>query len=168
MCSHQSRIDNVMQKLSIELLAKNKIVTTVESCTGGGISGALTAVSGSSAYIEQAFVTYSNEAKIRLVGVSRESLESYGAVSEIVVKQMAEGGRKNANSDFAIAVSGVAGPTGGSEDKPVGTVWIGLATPTELITERCFFLGDRAAVREQTVLRSLELLYEQIATAKNQ
>lgn len=168
MCSHQSKIDSVMQKLSAEMLAKNKTVTTVESCTGGGISSALTAVSGSSGYIEQAFITYSNEAKTRLVGVSAESLAVHGAVSEAVVRQMAEGGRKSANSDFAIAVSGVAGPTGGSEDKPVGTVWIGLATPTETIAERCFFPGDRAAVREQTILRSLELLYKKLVTAKNQ
>lgn len=162
MQNFQSEIDAVMRLLSEKLIFSKKKVTTVESCTGGGISSALTAVSGSSAYIEQAFVTYSNEAKQRLVGVSAQSLQSDGAVSESVVRQMAEGGRAKASADFALAVSGVAGPTGGTTEKPVGTVWIALASQEETIARQCLFKGDRQQVREQTVLHALKLLEKNI------
>lgn len=162
MANYQNQIDQIMQTLSQKLIEKQVKVTTVESCTGGGISASLTAISGSSAYIDQAFVTYSNEAKMRLVGVSKLALEEHGAVSEIVVQQMSEGGLKKANADFSIAVSGIAGPTGGTEEKPVGTVWIALATSAQTICQRFLFKGDRTQVREQTILAALQLLEKQV------
>lgn len=162
----QIQIDELMKILATKLIQQSKKVTTVESCTGGGISSALTSVSGSSAFIEQAFVTYSNSAKMRLVGVEAHVLEEYGAVSELVVQQMAKGGQTKAQSDYAIAVSGVAGPTGGSVEKPVGTVWIALATPKQLISNVYQFSGDREKIRLQSILQALKTLYEDVCKSE--
>ena len=138
------------------LLARHWQVTCAESCTGGGIAAAITDVAGSSRWFEAGFVTYANAAKERMLGVSAATLAQYGAVSEEVVREMALGALRQAGADLAVAVSGVAGPDGGSVDKPVGTVWLAWATATDVEVRRCQFSGDRAAVRRQTVQVALE------------
>lgn len=138
---------------------RNLTATTAESCTGGGIACAITAVSGSSGWFNQAYVTYSNGAKQKLVGVSAETLERHGAVSRETVREMAAGARKAAGADVAVSVSGIAGPTGGTAEKPVGLVWFGFAAGDSVITEFRHFAGDRASVRRQAVLFALRRLF---------
>ena len=138
---------------------RNLTATTAESCTGGGIACAITAVSGSSGWFNQAYVTYSNGAKQNLVGVSAETLERHGAVSRETVREMAAGARKAAGADVAVSVSGIAGPTGGTAEKPVGSVWFGFAAGDSVITEFRHFAGDRASVRRQAVLFALRRLF---------
>ncbi len=134
-------------------------VATAESCTGGLIAAALTHVAGSSDVVDRGFVTYSNEAKIEMLGVDPTLIAAHGAVSGPVAAAMAEGAIARSNADATVAVTGVAGPGGGSADKPVGTVWFGTARRGEAArTERLVFAGDRGAVREATVARALELL----------
>ena len=136
-------------------------VTTSESCTGGLIAGSLTEVAGSSDVIGRGFVTYSNEAKHEMLGVSMETLERFGAVSEETVLEMTAGALLAAgpDADIAIAVSGVAGPGGGSADKPVGTVWLCVEKRGEQAkSEKQIFLGDRRSIRLATVRRALELV----------
>jgi nicotinamide-nucleotide amidase len=116
--SNSQTLTSIAQQLGEMLCKKNAKLTTAESCTGGGISEAITAVSGSSQWFEFGFVTYANSAKQQLLGVSKEALDEYGAVSEQVVKQMAQGAIKQSQADYAIAVSGIAGPDGGTQDKP--------------------------------------------------
>ncbi|WIO75621.1 CinA family protein [Porticoccaceae bacterium LTM1] len=130
-------------------------VTCAESCTGGGVAAAITAISGSSDWFDAGFVTYSNAMKQRLLKVSADTLNSLGAVSQAVVEQMANGAIELAGANIAVAVSGIAGPDGGSADKPVGTVWFAWAGPDSLVTKCCLFSGDRAAVREQAVSEAL-------------
>jgi PncC family amidohydrolase len=122
-------------------------VTTVESCTGGLISATLVDVAGASAVLNQAYVTYANEAKQSLVGVKAETLEAYGAVSEQTAREMAEGGAKAANADAALAVTGIAGPDGGTPEKPVGLVYIGCHVNGNTMVERNVFSGTRREVR---------------------
>ncbi|EOD80609.1 Protein Implicated in DNA repair function with RecA and MutS [Grimontia indica] len=148
------------------LKASNQTVTTAESCTGGGISYVLTEVAGSSAWFERAFVTYSNDAKRELVGVATDTLVDHGAVSEEVVAEMAAGALKEANADFALAVSGIAGPTGGSEEKPVGMVCFGWATRKGTVTETCLFDGDRHEIRSNTIAHSLCRLLSYLESEK--
>jgi nicotinamide-nucleotide amidase len=144
------------------LCKKNAKLTTAESCTGGGISEAITAVSGSSQWFEFGFVTYANSAKQKLLGVSKEALDEYGAVSEQVVKQMAQGAIKQSQADYAIAVSGIAGPDGGTQDKPVGTVWVCWQTPTRSWTQQLMLSGDRQAVRTAAIKKSLQQLLQHL------
>lgn len=134
-------------------------LATAESCTGGLIAGTLTAIAGSSDVVDRGFVTYSNAAKTEMVGVPAELITSVGAVSEAVARRMAEGAVARSLADLAVAVTGVAGPGGGSADKPVGLVWFGVARrarPT--VALRKVFPGDRDAVRRATVLEALRLL----------
>lgn len=134
------------------LLARGWRLTTAESCTGGLIAAACTALSGSSAWFERGFVTYSNEAKTELLGVPAALIDAHGAVSEPVALAMAEGALRHARAEVAVAVTGVAGPTGGSPDKPVGTVWIAWAVQGAPAHAVCHhFGGDRAQVRAATV-----------------
>lgn len=133
-------------------------ISTAESCTGGLIAGALTAVPGSSEVVQGGIVSYSNQIKHRLLHVSEENLQTYGAVSSQVAKQMAEGSRAALNTDVAVSVTGIAGPGGATPTKPVGTVWFGLATDKGCETYLRVFEGDRDAVRNQTVLYALELI----------
>ena len=137
-------------------------VTTVESCTGGLISATLVDVAGASAVLNQAYVTYANEAKQSLVGVKTETLDSYGAVSEQTAREMAEGGAKAANADAALAVTGIAGPDGGTPEKPVGLVYIGCHVNGNTVVERNVFSGNRREVREQSVGAALALLKRQL------
>jgi nicotinamide-nucleotide amidase len=146
-------------------------IVTAESCTGGWIAKVFTDVAGSSRWFECGYVTYSNEAKARDLGVSRRTLEEHGAVSEPTVREMAAGALRATGADVSIAVSGIAGPDGGSTEKPVGTVWFcvgrrvagasGTAGPDiELIAEGQLFGGDRGAVRRASVQRALELVLQ--------
>ncbi|MDR5899185.1 CinA family protein [Halomonas vilamensis] len=133
-------------------------VSAAESCTGGGIASAITAVPGSSAYFSTGYVTYSNAAKTRLLGVPKETLESQGAVSEAVVNAMVAGACRESGADLAVAVSGVAGPDGGSDEKPVGTVWLAWGNVNAQQAECLHFPGDRQAVREQAVRQGIARL----------
>ncbi|NWB94638.1 CinA family protein [Pseudomonas gingeri] len=131
-------------------------VTTAESCTGGGIAEAITRIPGSSAWFEAGYVTYSNQQKTRQLNVPEALFGQVGAVSREVVEAMAHGAQANSAAHFAVAVSGVAGPDGGSVEKPVGTVWLAWGIGDEVSSERRHFPGDRDAVRRQTVLAALE------------
>lgn len=133
-------------------------VTTVESCTGGLLSGTLVDVAGVSEVLNQAYVTYANEAKQSLVGVQKATLELFGAVSDQTAREMAEGGAKAAKADAALAVTGIAGPDGGSEEKPVGLVYIGCFVKGNTVVQKNIFSGSRREVREQSVISALELL----------
>ncbi len=149
-------IFQLAQQLGDRLCQVGKLVTTAESCTGGGISHAITSVAGSSSWFEMGYVVYSNRAKQQLLNVSAASLQSHGAVSEVVVREMATSALTQANADYAVAVSGVAGPGGGSADKPVGTVWFAWAFKDGKVHTLCQqFSGDRNEVRDQTVVVAL-------------
>lgn len=138
--------------LVADLMLKNKLkLVTAESCTGGMIAAACTDLAGSSDWFERGFVTYSNDAKTELLDVQAQLLLSEGAVSEAVARAMVRGALAHSHAQVAVAVTGVAGPTGGSPAKPVGTVWFGFAVPGQVITEKRHFDGDRAQVRAATV-----------------
>ena len=153
---------DLVTALARELKARGWMMATAESCTGGLIAGACTEVSGSSDWFERGFVTYSNAAKHELLGVSTALIEAHGAVSEPVARAMAAGALAHAPVQLTVAVTGVAGPTGGSADKPVGTVWFGWATPDGVFTEHRRFDGDRAAVRQATVRHALAGLLQRL------
>lgn len=140
------------------LLKKGWMLATAESCTGGLIAGACTELAGSSTWFERGFVTYSNAAKTELLGVDAALIEAHGAVSEPVARAMAMGAIAHSAARVTVAVTGVAGPTGGSPDKPVGTVWFGWSVDGQVRTERRRFDGDRAAVRAATVHYALQTL----------
>lgn len=147
-----------IQALSTFLVDKKWFMATAESCTGGLIAAACTDLAGSSAWFERGFVTYSNAAKTELLGVPAELIAQHGAVSEPVVRAMAAGAVAHSHAQVAVAVTGVAGPTGGSAEKPVGTVWLGWSVGGHITTECCHFPGDRAAVRTATVNHALARL----------
>ncbi len=148
------------QALASALLARHWMLATAESCTGGLIAGACTDLSGSSNWFERGFVTYSNAAKTELLGVPAPLIAQHGAVSEAVARAMAEGALRHSAAQLAVAVTGVAGPTGGTADKPVGLVWFGFALPGQVLSEKMQFPGDRAAVRAATVRHALRRLVE--------
>ncbi len=140
-----------------DLLIKNQwMLATAESCTGGMIAAACTDLAGSSSWFERGFVSYSNAAKTEMLGVPAALIAEHGAVSEPVARAMAQGALLNSRAQVALAVTGIAGPGGGSADKPVGTVWFAWATPAGLKSERLLFAGDRAAVRTATLQHSLQ------------
>ena len=145
--------------LVADLMLKNQWrLATAESCTGGLIAAACTDLAGSSAWFERGFVTYSNDAKTEMLGVDAALIAQHGAVSEEVVRAMVQGALAHSRAQVALAVTGVAGPSGGSAEKPVGTVWLGWATPAGVTTEKCLFEGDRAAVRRATVHHAVRKL----------
>jgi nicotinamide-nucleotide amidase len=149
------------QRLGEQLLQRNWRIATAESCTGGGVAAAITAIPGSSAWFEYGIVSYANVAKEKLLGVFHETLEREGAVSEAVVIEMARGVLALSGADIAVAISGIAGPSGGSVEKPVGTVWFGWANAAgDIKTELKWFDGDRAAVQKQAVSFALTKLLE--------
>lgn len=150
------QIMEVAAQLAEIVIDAKAVLVTAESCTGGGIAAALTDISGSSSWFDCGFVTYSNEAKQHMLGVSENTLKSYGAVSEQTVHEMLNGAIENSRGNCAIAISGIAGPTGGTADKPVGTVFIGWKTQTQQQVKRFVFDGDRQAVRNQSVIEALE------------
>ncbi|AEQ51413.1 CinA family protein [Pelagibacterium halotolerans] len=152
------------KKINDRLILAGHMMVTAESCTGGLIAGAITSVSGSSAMLYGGFVTYSNEAKKAMIGVPVALIEQYGAVSEPVARAMAEGALHKAGVDLAISVTGIAGPGGGSDEKPIGLVHFGLATPAKTIhrEERFGDLG-RDGIRQATVRVALEMVLDAYA-----
>ena len=142
------------------MLKNNLFLATAESCTGGMIAAACTDMAGSSAWFERGFVTYSNAAKTDMLGVDSALIAQHGAVSEPVARAMAFGAIRHSQAQISVAVTGVAGPTGGSADKPVGTVWFGFSVSGQLLSERKCFAGDRAAVRHASVQHALKRLIE--------
>jgi nicotinamide-nucleotide amidase len=150
-------------QLATALLARGWMLATAESCTGGMIAAACTDLSGSSNWFERGFVTYSDAAKTDLLGVAPELIAQHGAVSEVVARAMAFGAIRHSRARLSVAVTGVAGPTGGSAEKPVGTVWFGFQVDGQLSSETRRFPGDRAAVRSATVDHALRRLVELLA-----
>jgi nicotinamide-nucleotide amidase len=159
-------INTLAEALVAELLAAGMTVTTAESCTGGWIAKALTDIAGSSACFGYGIVSYSNGAKESLLGVRPETLSEHGAVSRAVVREMAEGALSLSGADIAAAVSGVAGPDGGSDEKPVGTVWFAWARRHKgkrlVDAEKRLLKGDRDSVRGQTVIIALQGIRERL------
>jgi nicotinamide-nucleotide amidase len=140
--------------------AAGKMLATAESCTGGMIAAALTDIAGSSAVFERGFVTYSNAAKSEMLGVDPALIAAHGAVSGEVAAAMAEGALAHSGAAVAVSVTGIAGPDGGTPEKPVGLVWFGLAHDGRVKTESAVFQGDRAEIRRQASERALRLLLE--------
>lgn len=150
-------LETTLQVLSSRLRSAKITMATAESCTGGGVAQACTGLAGSSDWFECAFVTYSNAAKTRMVAVPAELIVAHGAVSEAVARAMVEGALAHSQAGAALSITGVAGPGGGSIEKPVGTVWFAWAVAGRLTRSECIcFSGDRAAVREQAVLKALQ------------
>ena len=150
-------------RLADLLLERGWKLATAESCTGGMIAAACTDLAGSSNWFERGFVSYSNEAKSELLGVDPALIAAQGAVSEAVARAMAFGAIRHSHAQVSVAVTGVAGPAGGSKEKPVGTVWFGFQVDGLLTSETRRFPGDRAAVREATVLHALDRLLQLLA-----
>ena len=134
---------------------KSIVITAAESCTAGGVAYAITTIPGSSAWFEQGFVTYSNRAKQSMLGVNLETLDQFGAVSEETVEEMVDGALNHSGADLGVAISGIAGPDGGSIDKPVGTVCFAWAGVGASLVERHYFEGERQAVRQQAITVAL-------------
>ncbi|CAE6913855.1 Nicotinamide-nucleotide amidohydrolase PncC [Vibrio sp. B1FLJ16] len=147
------------------LLAQHgHVMTTAESCTGGGVAAAITDIAGSSGWLDRAFVTYSNEAKMEMLGVHAQTLEENGAVSEPVVIEMVQGALGHSNATIGVSISGIAGPGGGSKEKPVGTVCFAFADKQDwLLVETMHFDGDRVKVREQAVFHALTRIHQHLA-----
>lgn len=149
--------------VGICLQQRGEVLATAESCTGGWVSQCVTAIAGSSAWFDRGFVTYSNAAKTDMLGVDRQTLDRHGAVSEAVALAMAAGALRHSRAQWALAISGVAGPTGGSPEKPVGTVCFAWAGPDAFIAcETRHFGGDREAVRRAAVANALQGLLDRL------
>lgn len=152
-------INQLAEKLSEQLKSCGLKLVTAESCTGGGLSYCLTSLAGSSAWFERGFVTYSNLAKVQNLGVFKNTLDNFGSVSEETAREMAEGALKHSDADISVAITGIAGPDGGSKEKPVGTVWIAVAgTDRQTLAKHFLFYGDRQPIRESTIQEALTLL----------
>lgn len=156
-------ITSLAQSLKEHALSAKVTIATAESCTGGLIGGAITSMPGSSEYFLGGIISYANSVKSGVLGVPQSVLDTVGAVSRECAEAMANGASRVVHADIAVAVTGIAGPDGGSAEKPVGTVWFGLKTPKGTTTELKVFSGNRDSVREQTVINALKLL---IAAAK--
>lgn len=155
---------SLVEELSLLLTQKNMRLVTAESCTGGMIAAAMTDRSGSSSVYERGYVTYSNESKIEELGVKSETIETYGAVSEQTAREMAQGALKHSHADISLSVTGIAGPNGGTDEKPVGLVFIGIALQNkEPHVVKNNFEGDRTTIRQATVEKALELLIEKLS-----
>lgn len=155
-------VETTLRALAHGLTQRGWMLATAESCTGGMIAAACTDLAGSSRWFDRGFVTYSNAAKTEMLGVPAELIEKHGAVSEPVARAMAQGAALRAGVEVALAVTGIAGPEGGSTEKPVGTVWMGWHVSGETVTECLRFSGGRAQVRQQTVQLALERLIERL------
>ena len=153
-------VANPQGRVADLMLEKGWLLATAESCTGGMIAAACTDLAGSSSWFERGFVTYSNEAKAELLGVDAALIAAHGAVSEEVARAMVQGAIAHSRAQVAVAVTGVAGPTGGSRAKPVGTVWFGFMADGRLSSEVKHFDGDRATVRDASVQHALQRLVQ--------
>ena len=158
----QQIIKELSQKVGGELARLNQCLVTAESCTGGWIAQAITETAGSSKWFNSGIVSYSNEAKQKILNVKAADLEEHGAVSQQVVEGMAEGAANLGFGEVSVAVSGVAGPDGGTANKPVGTVWIGWKVNEIISSQKFLFDGDREQVRYQTLIKALEGLIEKL------
>lgn len=157
-----------MQALVHDLLTqRQQTLSTAESCTGGAIASRFTAMAGASAYFNGGVIAYANEVKIGILGVNAEDIGRYGAVSESVARQMAEGARRATDSDYAIATTGIAGPTGGTKEKPIGTVWMAVATPTRTITALRNCGTDRGQIINRAAAYAIEMLYKELKNNTN-
>jgi len=160
----EDELDRLAVALAERLIARRQTLATAESCTGGWVAKVLTDIPGSSGWFERGFVTYSNPAKREMLGVDGDTLERHGAVSEQTVREMAAGALRYSRADRSLSVSGIAGPGGGTPDKPVGTVWFGWADRDgDVRTRRLRFGGDRETVRRQAVLVALQGLLDSLA-----
>lgn len=149
-------LESLAAEFGARLCERGEMLATAESCTGGWVSQAVTAIAGSSNWFDRGFVTYSNAAKVEMLGVNEETLARHGAVSEPVVIEMATGALQRSRAQWALAISGIAGPAGGTPDKPVGTVCFAWAGPAGVTaSETCHFPGDRAQVRRAAVEHAL-------------
>jgi len=158
-------MDALAKKLGERLKAQGEKLVTAESCTGGWVAQVVTSVAGSSDWFERGFVTYSNDAKQELLGVRQSTLTEHGAVSEETAREMAQGALARSKGSIALAVTGVAGPGGGSREKPVGMVCFAWAYPNRLESETRQFTGDRESVRRQSVIHALEGVLKRIMAA---
>jgi nicotinamide-nucleotide amidase len=155
-----SNPEQLTQQLAEKLMLTRSMICTAESCTGGLIAKTFTDLAGSSDWFERGFVTYSNQAKVDMLGVDTQTLQQQGAVSEATAREMALGAIANSESQYAIAVTGIAGPGGGSAEKPVGTVWFGFATPENIICKKQVFEGDREQVRNSSLQFALQYILQ--------
>ena len=162
MSTQASGIEELVRQLAARLTEKGWMLATAESCTGGMIAAACTDLAGSSQWFERGFVTYSNEAKTEMLGVPAELIAKHGAVSEEVVRAMAEGAIRHSRAQVSIAVTGIAGPGGGSVEKPAGTVWFSWSVNAEVQALALLLEGDRAQVRRSSVRHALQQLLKLI------
>lgn len=144
-------LKDLVSQLGEQLLSRKESIVTAESCTGGWVSMLITSIAGCSTWFDRGFVTYSNEAKQEMLGVDRQTIEIHGAVSEEAARYMVQGAVEHSNAQAGLSVTGIAGPGGGSIDKPVGTVCFGWVIDGQCETETCHFSGDRQEIREQSV-----------------
>ena len=150
-------VDELAKELGCTLLKYKLSCAVAESCTGGSLAAAITDIAGSSQWFDRGFITYTNQAKEEMLGVPEQVISAHGAVSEATACAMAQGAIANSNADVSVAITGVAGPSGGSIEKPVGTVWIAWAANLQPVHAQCYlFKGDRASIREQSVIVALE------------
>jgi nicotinamide-nucleotide amidase len=160
----QERIEGLLETCR----QRGLILRTAESCTAGGVAAALASVAGASDVLDRGWITYSNRAKIEVLGVGADLIETHGAVSRVVVEAMAAGGRRGVQPDahtVCIAISGIAGPGGGTQDKPVGTVWMAVAMPGVACISRCYhFSGDRAQIQAASISQAIILIQEVLST----
>jgi len=163
----ESELEQLSQHCGWLLLQNHWLLSTAESCTGGWVAQIITAVAGSSSWFDRGFVTYSNAAKQEMLGVSSTTLATHGAVSEATVLEMAQGALRYSQAQVSIAISGIAGPSGGSVEKPVGTVWIGWALPGRSFATQFLFPGDRTAIRQQAVHAALAQLQQELTKPLN-
>jgi nicotinamide-nucleotide amidase len=158
-------VDKAVEELSILLFEKKMTLATAESCTGGMLAAAMTARGGSSAVFDRGFITYSNISKCEMLGVDTQTIEKFGAVSGECAAEMASGALKNSQADIAVSITGIAGPSGGSEQKPVGLVYIGIGTLSHhAFVEECLFHGTRDEIRKQAAEMALSWLLEAART----
>ena len=162
MSTQEANIEELVRQLAARLTEKGWMLATAESCTGGMIAAACTDLAGSSQWFERGFVTYSNEAKTEMLGVPAELIAKHGAVSEEVVRAMAEGALRHSRAQVSIAVTGVAGPSGGSAEKPVGTVWVGWGLGLSINSMVLNLQGSRARIRLETTSHILKTVLEKL------
>jgi len=159
MVDFYTEISKIATELAKSCLISGQILAVAESCTGGWVAKSLTDIAGSSEWFDRGFVTYSNESKMNMVSVLKSTLDAHGAVSKAVVVEMAQGVLANSNATLSVSISGIAGPSGGSDEKPVGLVWFAFAKKQNdkisVSTEKCIFAGDRNDVRGQSVVTAL-------------
>lgn len=158
----QATLEQLASQVGDRLVSRNESLVTAESCTGGWVSMLVTAITGSSAWFDRGFVSYSNEAKQEMLAVDKQVIEIHGAVSEETARNMVQGAIENSNAQVGLSITGIAGPGGGTVDKPVGTVCFGWMVDGQCETETCHFSGDRNQVREQSVRHVLTILLDRL------